>query len=73
MYIIHSHVDKVVVSIAKKSQLKKGQIHRRRWQAISKVLYSLNSLSKCANYNNNDFNDISKMTKAIKETRLLES
>ena len=63
--------------MAKKNQnLKRDRFINVAGRRVQKVLDSLDSLSKCANRNNYDFNeeDISKMTKAIKEkVRLLES
>lgn len=60
----------------KKENLKRDRFVNVAGRRVQKVLDSLDSLSKCANRNNYDFTeeDISKMTKAIKEkVRLLES
>ena len=65
------------MTMAKKNQnLKRDRFINVAGRRVQKVLDSLDSLSKCANRNNYDFNeeDIIKMTKAIKEkVRLLES
>lgn len=57
-------------------KLKRDRFINVAGKRVQKVLDSLDSLSKCANRNNYDFNedDILKMIKAIKEkVRLLES
>jgi hypothetical protein len=59
-----------------KENLKRDRFINVAGKRVQKVLDSLDSLSKCANRNNYDFNgdDISKMTKAIKDKlRVLES
>lgn len=63
--------------MTKKSQnLKRDRFVNVAGRRVQKVLDSLDSLSKCANRNNYEFDeeDISKMIKAIKEKiKLLES
>jgi hypothetical protein len=63
--------------MSKKIQkLKRDRFINVAGKRVQKVLDSLDSLSKCANRNNYDFNeeDILKMTKAIREkVRLLEA
>ena len=63
--------------MAKKNQnLNRERFNNVAGKRVQKVLESIDSLSKCSNRNNYDFNkeDISKMTKSIREKgRLLES
>jgi hypothetical protein len=63
--------------MSKRNQnLKRARFVNVAGRRVQKVLDGLDSLSKCANRNNYDFDeeDISKMIKAIKEKiRLLES
>lgn len=63
--------------MAKKNQtLKRERFTNVAGRRVQKVLDNLDSLSKCANRNNYDFNeeDVMKMIRAIKEkVRLLES
>jgi len=63
--------------MAKKNQnIKRDRFTNVAGRRVQKVLDSLDSLSKCANRNNYDFNeeDVTKMIRVIKEkVRLLES
>jgi len=60
----------------KNHNLKRDRFINVGGRRVQRVLDSLDSLSKCANRNNYDFNedDISKMMKAIRDkVKLLES
>ncbi len=60
----------------KNQSLKRERFANVAGRRVQKVLDNLDSLSKCSNRNNYDFNeeDVAKMIRAIKEkVRLLES
>ncbi len=60
----------------KNQNLKRDRFTNVAGKRVQKVLDNLDSLSKCANRNNYEFNeeDVAKMIRAIKEkVRLLES
>lgn len=61
---------------SKISNVKRDRFFNVASRRVQKVLDSLDSLAKCANRNNYDFNDdeVTKMIKAIKEkTKAVES